>query len=58
MKTIFYLPVAILVLICIFTFKFTFLPQKFYYIDDTSPKPNFKMAYDFLKNKENLQIIS
>lgn len=27
------------------TYKITLIPQRFYYIDYTSPKPNFKLAY-------------
>lgn len=32
------------------TFHFTLLPQRFYYIDATSPKPNFKNTYEYVKN--------
>lgn len=31
------------------TFQFTFLPQRFYYIDATSPKPNFKTTYEYIQ---------
>lgn len=42
-----------------FTYNFTFLPQKFYYIDYTSPKPNFKNTYEYIKqNNPNTKIIS
>lgn len=41
------------------TYKLTIIPQRFYYIDFTSPKPNFKMAYNFLeKNYFDEKIIS
>lgn len=31
------------------TFHLTFLPQRFYYIDATSPKPNFKTTYEYIQ---------
>lgn len=42
-----------------FSYKMTFIPQRFYYIDSTSPKPNFKNAYLFLQeNYSEYGIIS
>lgn len=41
-----------------YTYNFTFLPQKTYYIDATSPKPNFKLAYEALAEKKDLKIVS
>ena len=32
------------------TFHFTVLPQRFYYIDATSPKPKLKNTYEYVKN--------
>jgi len=41
------------------TFHFTVLPQRFYYIDATSPKPNFKNTYEYLKKTyPDIKIIS
>lgn len=31
------------------SFNFTFIPQRFYYIDVTSPKPNFKTTYEYIR---------
>lgn len=33
------------------TYALTFVPQKFYYIDFTSPKPNFKSAYKYISTQ-------
>lgn len=42
-----------------YTYKITLIPQRYYYIDYTSPKPNFKRAYNYLKtNFPNWKIIS
>ncbi len=42
-----------------FTYNLTIVPQRFYYIDYTSPKPNFKMAYNYLnQNYKDSNIIS
>lgn len=41
------------------TYNITLIPQRYYYIDYTSPKPNFKMAYDYLeKNHSEAKIVS
>lgn len=41
-----------------FTFQYTFFPKKIYYIDATSPKPDFKSTYELLKDKKDMKIIS
>lgn len=53
-KIIIIILLALSIFSIIKTFNLTIIPQRFYYIDFTSPKPNFKMAYDFLRenNKE------
>lgn len=38
---------------CLFLFNFSIFPKSTYYIDSTSPKPNFKAAYSFIKNNFN-----
>jgi len=55
--------VYILIFIILFwiikTYKLSIIPQRFYYIDYTSPKPNFKMAYNYLnENIKDAKIIS
>lgn len=44
------LAILFLIILVIFsiikTYKITLIPQRFYYIDYTSPKPNFKLAYE------------
>jgi len=41
------------------TYKLTIIPQRFYYIDFTSPKPNFKLAYEYLNNNyKDIKIVS
>lgn len=39
-------------------YHFVFLPQKTYYIDYTSPKPDFKSAYKYLSGIKDVKIIS
>lgn len=52
-KKIYIVLLLILLLFSIIkTYKITLIPQRFYYIDYTSPKPNFKMAYEQIN--ENL----
>lgn len=60
-----YKKIFILILIFLFifsiikTYKITLIPQRYYYIDYTSPKPNFKLAYEHInKNLEWKKIIS
>ena len=41
------------------TYHLTIIPQRFYYIDYTSPKPNFKMAYNYIEeNYSEYKIVS
>ena len=51
LKYIYLIIVFILILI---TAKFTFLPEKEYNIDYTSPQPNFKEAYNIIPNKSKI----
>lgn len=58
-KTFFYIILLFIWISFFLTYKITFFPQRFYYIDSTSPKPNFKNAYEFLKeNYSEYGIIS
>jgi len=40
----------IILFLLFFTYKFNFLPKKEYFIDFTSPQPNFKWAYKSIEN--------
>jgi hypothetical protein len=51
-----YIYFIIIFIFILFTAKFTFLPQKEYSIDHTSPQPNFKEAYNIVP--DNSKIIS
>lgn len=46
----FFLFTLLVIIWIFFTYQFTFFPQRFYYIDQTSPKPNFKNTYEYIKN--------
>jgi len=51
-----YIYIIIIFILILLSAKFTFLPQKEYLIDYTSPQPNFKQAYNIIPN--NSKIIS
>jgi hypothetical protein len=51
--------IVFLAIISVFyTFWLTFIPKQIYYIDYTSPKPNFKWAYDYISHQINPKIVS
>lgn len=51
-KNVFLSVFIIFALFSLYTVKLTFLPSKKYFIDYTSPQPDFKWAYNFIKNQK------
>lgn len=49
----------IIIFLVLSTFSITFLPKTTYYVDHTTPKPDFKSAYEFVRvNHQDTKIIS
>ncbi|MBS8121809.1 glycosyltransferase family 39 protein [Candidatus Vampirococcus lugosii] len=58
-KILLYIFIIFLNFSLFYSFNINLLPKNVYYIDYTSPKPNFKSAYNFAKNNyPNTKIIS
>lgn len=53
-----YIFISILLLLTLNTFQFSVIPESHYYIDESSPKPDFKKIYTYLDTVENVKIIS